>query len=54
MLDDNIVVKTTSAIQNVVYNKLVKFSCVATFAIVTSDKVANFDDELLHKFNMKI
>ena len=27
--------KTTSAIQNVVYNKLVKFSCVATFAIVT-------------------
>ena len=28
--------KTTSAIQNVVYNKLVKFSCVATFAIVTN------------------
>ena len=35
MLDDNIVVKTTSAVQNVVYNKLVKISCVATFAIVT-------------------
>ena len=29
--------KTTSAIQNVVYNKLVKFSCVATFAIVTNE-----------------
>ena len=48
--------KTTSAIQNVVYNKLVKFSCVATFAIVTNElqdrqeyanlDPANHDDQL--------